>query len=234
MVREFKSAHHTAGEIKTLLTNTISDSHLRQESVFRAVHDAASNMKKGVGDANIDSLYCTAHQLQRVIVNSMAKVPALTACLRTVKSFVTFVHKSNVGSAYLRSKQDELGIHQHKLIQSNATRWNSVDAMCERVVEQRPAIDGLYAEDDQKAAAKQLFPPDKRLSSNDYNVITDIHTTFSAFKEVSLVHSSTIRQYLLCPPYLYYPPIMNPCMTYDHRDYAMPGVLQPGVGNDAG
>src|SRR5689334_5760053 len=104
-----------------------------------------------------------------------------------MQRFVAHVHSSNVATADLKEKQKKLGVFEHKLIQSNATRWNSAHDLSERVVEQRPAIDAMYAEDDKKAPNKQLYERNKRITPEDYEVLMDTSTTLRSFKEVIAV-----------------------------------------------
>jgi hypothetical protein len=101
-----------------------------------------------------------------------------------MQAFVGFVHKSNVASADLREHQKKLGLYEHKLIQSNATRWNSTHDMADRVVEQRAAVEAMYADDDKLPRHKQVYEREKRLESVDYEVLTDCSTTLRSFKEV--------------------------------------------------
>lgn len=82
---EFKSKHHTADEISKLVTAALEASGLPKDAVFRAVHDAAKNMVNGVRDADINGLLCTAHQLQRCVVQGMAKTQTLAEKLKKVK-----------------------------------------------------------------------------------------------------------------------------------------------------
>jgi len=114
---------------------------------------------------------------------------------------VAHVHKSNVATADLKEKQQQLGLFEHKLIQSNATRWNSTHDMADRVVEQRPAIDGMYAADDHRPPDKQLYEAGKRITAADYTMLTDMSITLRAFREVSIViwtyfHSAASLVYL--------------------------------------
>lgn len=48
-MREYEKAHHTAAVVKGMLEDTLSDRsfHIPPSSIFRAVHDAGSNISKG-------------------------------------------------------------------------------------------------------------------------------------------------------------------------------------------
>lgn len=98
------------------------------------------------------------------------------------------VHKSNVVSADLREHQKRLGMYEHKLIQSNATRWNSTHDMADRVVEQQAAIEAMYAADIHPT--QPLYEKEKRLEPEDFDLLTDCSTTLRSFKEVG-AHSRT-------------------------------------------
>jgi hypothetical protein len=222
-VVEFKSKHHTTDQIAALVRDALATAGLPHHAIFRAVHDAARNMIAGVRAADLNSVLCTAHQLQRTIVGAMAKAenlndhlgrvkvrPRLTqpvaALMRSyghllilpmlvyvvcVQGFVRLVHKSNVACADLREHQQRLGLFQHKLIQSNATRWNSTHDMSERVVEQRAAIQAMYAKDDTLPPKQRLYDVDDRLKDDDFNVLIDVSATLRPFRKVSCFSTHT-------------------------------------------
>lgn len=95
LVREFKSKHHTAANIRAFLEEALIGAGLPKAAVFRIVHDAASNMIAGMGTCDLNSILCVAHQLQRCIVGSMGKGAALSEILKRAK----------VGSASQRNVQ---------------------------------------------------------------------------------------------------------------------------------
>eukprot|EP00952_Eustigmatos_sp_NYUAD-ZCMA_P012961 51772-Eustigmatos_ZCMA.PRE.1 len=202
-VIEFKSKNHTADQITALIDQALADAEMPKSGVFRAVHDAANNMIAGVRGSDLDSILCIAHQIQRCIVGSLSKVPDMSESLKRVKAFVTHVHKSNVASADLKEKQTALGMFEHKLIQSNATRWNSTHDMADRLVEQRPALDAMYAADDHRAPNKQLYELPKRITPADYTILTDMSISLRAFREVSVAMQSDGVTSSLVIPMLY-------------------------------
>jgi len=84
-VIESKSKHHTAAQITSLINQALADADMPKFAVFRAVHDAANNMIAGVRDADLDTILCVAHQIQRCIVMTLSKVPDMSESLKRVK-----------------------------------------------------------------------------------------------------------------------------------------------------
>ena len=61
-------------------------------------------------------------------------------------------HRSYKKMQYLRQKQEELDLPQHKIVGDVVTRWGSTYDMITRILEQQQAISSVLAEDRKKLA----------------------------------------------------------------------------------
>jgi hypothetical protein len=138
LIVEFIAKHHTGTEIGLLVKDALQRNGLAMSVISTATSDSGANVVKGLKDLGIANPRCTAHQLQRVIVRSIAKVNELKTALRRAKATVTLFTKSNVALAYMKEKMQEMNKPVRKLVQSNATRWSSFADSAESVVRAYP------------------------------------------------------------------------------------------------
>ncbi|XP_061890314.1 E3 SUMO-protein ligase ZBED1-like isoform X1 [Entelurus aequoreus] len=108
--------------------------------VIACVHDNASNIVLANSQPRVDwaSVPCYTHTLQLAINDGFAGTlhQVIAAAGRLVKHFK---HSTKATKA-LETKQGQMGLERHQLIQSCKTRWNSVCDMFARLVEQRWAV----------------------------------------------------------------------------------------------
>lgn len=135
-----KKEDHTAQNIQNDIEEVISEFNI-ENKIVGCVHDNAANVVCGVGASILvkHSLNCVAHSLQLAINTGLKKDPISKVVAAASKLVGHFKH-SNKAANYLREKQVQLGLPQHKLLQRCVTRWNSTLDMVERLVEQRWAL----------------------------------------------------------------------------------------------
>jgi hypothetical protein len=67
-------------------------------------------------------LPCIAHGLQRTILNSINKCPAIGEALSKLRIAVKGFNQSHVQRAYLTEAQEAMGVFKHKMVRPNATQ----------------------------------------------------------------------------------------------------------------
>lgn len=81
-----------------------------------------------------------AHTLNLIVKDSLKSVPEVVKLLEKCTAIVSFFHHSTQATEKLRATQQQLKVAEHKLIQSVATRWNSVFYMLQRLFEQKDTV----------------------------------------------------------------------------------------------
>lgn len=145
----------------------------------------------GVPDAGLKSSSCTTHALQRTIVNSLNHSPAIKTMIKKVKAAVKAVRQSHSQTAYLREARVAAGVFDHQLVQANATRWSSLANACDRLLEQRPALESAYAADDRARTSRRnrevVFPVDKRIDPDTFAGVCDLLAVLDPFRKFTTV-----------------------------------------------
>ena len=88
------------------------------------VHVNAANVRRIGEGANAIDVGCAAHTLQ-LCVNAALDSPLICNMRAVATRLVGHFKHSMVASKGLESKQKQLGLPEHKLIQAVKTRWNS-------------------------------------------------------------------------------------------------------------
>nr|XP_022910339.1 zinc finger BED domain-containing protein 1-like [Onthophagus taurus] len=88
---------------------------------------------------SVDAITCYAHNLQ-LVLNKVLDADYIKPLIVKCSSIVSHFKHSYIASTALNTKQEQLGLQKHKLIQAVRTRWNSTYYMLKRLVEQREAI----------------------------------------------------------------------------------------------
>ncbi|KAK3866824.1 hypothetical protein Pcinc_027668 [Petrolisthes cinctipes] len=104
------------------------------------VSDSGANMLAGIRHAGFKQIPCLAHTLSLVVKDALNGTSGLNEIVKKCSSICSFFHHSSKSSDKLKEIQRQLGLPEHKLIQSVDTRWNTTFYMLERLVEQQTAI----------------------------------------------------------------------------------------------
>ena len=114
--------------------------HIR-EKVHLVLRDNGSNFVAG-----ILAFGCFAHTLQLVVHDAVLAQRGVQTLFSVSRQVVRHFKHSNVSLQALKSIQQRLDIPQHRPIQDQATRWNSLYYMLEWLMEQRHAILAVTSE----------------------------------------------------------------------------------------
>lgn len=102
--------------------------------------DNASNMEIAAKTADLHpQIGCFAHTDNSACQRGLT-VSALGRLLGRIRKVVSFFHRSTTATAVLKSKQQQLSLPIHKIVQDVQTRWNSSYEMIQRYLKQEPAI----------------------------------------------------------------------------------------------
>ena len=82
---------------------------------------------------------CAGRTLNLVVQHALS-ILGLATTLGRCRKIVEHFHHSRLYNEELKSKQKQLDIPQHQLIQEVVTRWNSTLDMVSRLCEQQAAI----------------------------------------------------------------------------------------------
>lgn len=103
------------------------------------VHDNTPNIVGAAKSMIFESISCFAHTLQ-LTIHAVFEHSDIKAVIKKCTVLMGYLKHSNIASNALKSKQVQLNVQQHKLIQAVGMRWNSMYHMIKRLVEQREAI----------------------------------------------------------------------------------------------
>lgn len=138
------SGSHTGEYIGDMFITMLNYWDISHERVVLVLRDSGANMVKGLRLVEIPDLSCSAHTLQLVVndgINSQRVVLDINAKLKNIAKH--FNH-SVLAKQKLNKIQQDLGLPQHSIVQSEPTRWNSTLHMMQRMVEQKRALN-IYA-----------------------------------------------------------------------------------------
>uniref|UniRef100_A0A915CTK4 Transposase n=1 Tax=Ditylenchus dipsaci TaxID=166011 RepID=A0A915CTK4_9BILA len=116
-----------------------------REQVHVVVRDEEANIKKAMENTGYDHLNCAAHMLNLVVKNSITELMEL---LQKCRSLVAHFRHSNLACERLREEQEREETPLHHLIfrfKDVPTCWNSTYDMCQRLIEQKKAIEVYLA-----------------------------------------------------------------------------------------
>ena len=140
------SADHTGQNIAEAITDILDNWELPPDKVVATTTDNGSNVIAAFSDLGWLRVSCFGHNLD-LAINKGISITRVERAITKCKSLVQVFHRSWKKNRDLRLKQEVLGLPQHKLINSVATRWGSTYDMLARVVEQQQAISAVLAED---------------------------------------------------------------------------------------
>ena len=146
---------HTAKNLQKAMDKSLADWKI-EEKVTGVVHDNAGNITLAVKNSEFaeESVSCSVHTLQ-LAVNTGLKKPTVKSLISKASKTVGHFKHSYLVTQALKDQQKLLNLPNHKLIQSCATRFNSVYGLCSRLNEQKEAVIGV-SEDDSVAGSFEM------------------------------------------------------------------------------
>ncbi|XP_063746153.1 zinc finger BED domain-containing protein 4-like, partial [Eleginops maclovinus] len=167
---------HTGEYIGDMFISLLEHWDISHDRVVLVLRDSGANMVKGLRLAEIPDLSCSAHTIQLVVndgINSQRVVLDINAKLKNIAKH--FNH-SVLAKQKLKKIQQELGLPEHSILQSEPTRWNSTLHMMQRMVEQKRALNN-YAREYGKIAT---------LSPDQWDIASNLIDTLEPMEEVTL------------------------------------------------
>ena len=169
-----------------MLKESVTEWELPFKKGIPIVTDNASNMDIAASTAELEPhVGCFAHTINLACQRGL-KVPALSRLLGRIRKVVGFFHRSTTAAAVLKSKQVQLDLPQHKLVQDVQTRWNSSYDMIKRYLEQEPAIHAALSSPDVKKNLKDVVT----LSCDDMSQAEHIMNVLEPLKTVTNIMCS--------------------------------------------
>lgn len=205
---------HTGDYLSAMVMSVLTDLNF-QGTVVSNTHDGASNITKGLSVNHGQSLQCSAHLLNLVVVNVFAGVPDLRDIQSRCRHITTFFNKSSHATAELFAAQRRLGVRELKVRPDVSTRWNSFYMMIERLVELKSPISEILGNhrklkirllqltplewsivEDLVSLFKPLDDATKILSGENYSTLGLVHMVFHLIiaKVTELITPSEHRQ----------------------------------------
>ena len=130
---------HTGEHIGNMMNKCLEEWDVSGK-VHVIVRDNGSNFVAGLRDAGLPSIPCLAHTLQLVVKDGCLAQPAVVELTAKARKLVGHYKHSNVALQSLLRMQEQLGLSPKRLIQDEATRWNTTFYMLERLIELKVAI----------------------------------------------------------------------------------------------
>ena len=188
---------HTGRNIADALLDILANWELLPENLIATTTDNGANIVNAFKILKWIRLSCFGHNLD-LAVNKALKCDGVESALAKCRRLVELFHRSWKKSLDLAKKQELLGLPTHKLIGSVLTRWGSVYATVERIVEQQQAICGVLIADRKN---RHLMPSDATFSVLEIIIkvlkpVTILTDALSGEKHVTISSLLTITQHV--------------------------------------
>jgi hypothetical protein len=131
--------HHTGENLANEIKSIVENFGLSNIPVSGITTDNAANMVTMTSHLNWQHIRCFAHTLQ-LSVKAGLKIKDISNAAAAARKLVGHFKKSSLASNELNSRQKQLDLPQHSLLQDVPTRWNATYAMFEWFLEQLLAI----------------------------------------------------------------------------------------------
>ena len=147
---------HTSENLSNILKKAAVEWKLeRPNAKIPVTTDNAQNIVNASKQAGMSPhIGCFAHTLNLATQKGLG-VNQMSRILGKVRRIVAFFHRSTTAAASFNSRQKDLKLNPHKLVQDVVTRWNSSYDMMERYLEQQAAVYAALTEDSVKKNAKE-------------------------------------------------------------------------------
>lgn len=163
------SERHTAENLTERMENIISNWSL-DNKVSAVVHDNAANIVASMRDFSMDSVTCSAHNLQ-LSINKGLHDKSISEIVSKASAVVGHFNHSTKAVGELEKRQSQLHLPVHRLIKCVTTRWNSVFLMLERLLEQKTAIAAVLNDPSVTPAKKAVS---LEINQHDWQVVEDL------------------------------------------------------------
>ena len=126
---------HTGENINETIDKMISNFNIPTYKIHSIVHDNASNMVKGIGDSNYDSLPCFIHTSQLALDQCIFQQPCVTNLISKCKNLHSHFSKSYSASDKFHDIQRRLNHPVLNVLNECPTRWDSKYLMFQRALQ---------------------------------------------------------------------------------------------------
>ncbi|CAM4672977.1 unnamed protein product [Leuciscus chuanchicus] len=187
LLTEALPVRHTADNLAEKLRESVEKWALMGR-VIACVHDNAKNIVADNRGVDWHSVSCFAHTLQLAINDGFSLF--LNRVISAAAKLVSHFNHSSVATKALETKQQQMKLPPHKLIQSCKTRWNSVCDMFERLLEQRWAVTAVLSD---RTVTKAQDARILELKDAHWQLIEDVVPTLKALnRKPELPRQSTV------------------------------------------
>lgn len=131
--------HHTGENLANEIKCIVEDFGISNTPVSGITTDNAANMVTMTTHLDWPHIRCFAHTLQ-LSVKAGLKIKEISSAAAAARKLVGHFKRSSLASNELKSRQRQLDLPEHSLLQDVPTRWNATYIMFERLIEQRLAI----------------------------------------------------------------------------------------------
>jgi len=171
---------HTGKNLANRLKECVSEFELTGK-INACVHDNARNME-AAGDICEEwtDIGCFGHTFQ-LCIKPVFDIPQVSKTVSRCRKLVGHFKHSTTVTAEFRRRQPLLNVPQHELVQDESTRWNSTQAMMERLYEQRRVImDIMLDENVTKKADTGML-----LKDEEWDTICDLSVLLKNFADTT-------------------------------------------------
>ncbi|XP_074535564.1 E3 SUMO-protein ligase ZBED1-like [Halichoeres trimaculatus] len=172
---------HTGPNIASWIEEALARFEIPANKIVGIVHDNGSNIVLAANILNKKygwmSVRCAGHTLQ-LVVNHALKQTQITKTLGAARCLVAHFRKSELASSKLKTKQQQMGTPEHKLIQDVSTRWNSTFYMVTRLLEQRWPLTAVLSDPTVTQSQKQYLD----LKPDQWALLDELARALQAFE----------------------------------------------------
>lgn len=137
---------HTASNLAHQLENTFEKWEIDQKGITVVTQNVINALQMLSSVSKTNDLTCAAHTIQLAVKYGLQQDNINLLITQCSKIVVSHFNHSNLAKHALKNKQTQLGLTEHTLIQSCATRWNSVYLMLDRLYINRCAVSNVLAD----------------------------------------------------------------------------------------